>query len=125
MCQPADVVIDGDNLLYNDLFRAVHDAFGHILHPNDFGIRGELRAAFAQARMHSEQAIHALFTETVGQICWFNYGPHMLDPDGKHIQSTDPAYLPPSARPFPEQKAFLFPGETVHSYLDAFAERSP
>ena len=60
----------------NDLFRAVHDAFGHGLEGAGFRGRGEENAWQAHARLFTGPALHALTTETRGQNSWLNYGPY-------------------------------------------------
>jgi hypothetical protein len=60
----------------NDLFRAVHDAFGHSLEGAGFRARGEENAWQAHIRLYTGTAIHAATSETRGQNSWLNYGPH-------------------------------------------------
>lgn len=60
----------------NDLFRAVHDAFGHGIEGAGFRARGEENAWQAHARLFTGWAVAALTTETRGQNSWLNYGPH-------------------------------------------------
>jgi hypothetical protein len=60
----------------NDLFRAVHDTFGHGLEGAGFRARGEENAWQAHARLFTGDALKALTTETRGQNSWLNYGPH-------------------------------------------------
>jgi hypothetical protein len=59
----------------NDLFRAVHDAFGHSLEGSGFRGRGEENAWQAHVRLFTGDAIKALTSETRGQNSWLNYGP--------------------------------------------------
>jgi len=124
MCRDSGVVIDGEPLLYNDLFRAVHDGIGHVLYVNDFSLSGELQAAFAHMRMYSPRAVAALLTETVGQICWFYRGPHMLTSGGRPLQPGDLGYSPPRSRPYPDQKAFLFSEHLIARFRGQFEEVS-
>lgn len=63
-------------VLANDLFRAVHDAFGHGLEGAGFRARGEENAWQAHARLFTGPALAALTTETRGQNSWLNFGPH-------------------------------------------------
>jgi GNAT superfamily N-acetyltransferase len=63
-------------VLANDLFRAVHDAFGHGLEGAGFRARGEENAWQAHARLFTGEAVKALTTETRGQNSWLNYGPY-------------------------------------------------
>lgn len=60
----------------NDLFRAVHDAFGHGLEGAGFRARGEENAWQAHVRLFTGPAVGALTSETRGQNSWLNYGPH-------------------------------------------------
>ena len=62
-------------VLANDLFRAVHDAFGHGLEGAGFRARGEENAWQAHARLFTGSALAALTSETRGQNSWLNYGP--------------------------------------------------
>ncbi len=124
LCERSGIAIDGEPFLYNDLFRAVHDGIGHVLHPNNFGLRGELRAAFAHMSMYSERATRALFTETVGQICWFYCGPHMLAPGGgRPLRQGEPGYIPSDSRPYPDQRVFLFTDRLIQEFL-GFCEKA-
>lgn len=61
-------------VLANDLFRAVHDAFGHGLEGAGFRARGEENAWQAHARLFTGSALGAITSETRGQNSWLNYG---------------------------------------------------
>jgi hypothetical protein len=63
-------------VLANDLFRAVHDAFGHGLEGAGFRAQGEENAWQAHARLFTGPALGAITTETRGQNSWLNYGPY-------------------------------------------------
>lgn len=63
-------------VLANDLFRAVHDAFGHGIEGAGFRARGEENAWQAHVRLFTGDAVKALTTETRGQNSWLNYGPY-------------------------------------------------
>jgi hypothetical protein len=69
--------IDGKMMpvLVNDLFRAVHDAFGHGLEGAGFRARGEENAWQAHVRLFTGPAIGAITSETRGQNSWVNFGP--------------------------------------------------
>lgn len=56
-------------VLANDLFRAVHDAFGH-------GLEGEENTWQAHVRLFTGSAVGAITSETRGQNSWLNYGPY-------------------------------------------------
>ena len=60
----------------NDLFRVVHDAFGHGLEGAGFRARGEENAWQAHARLFTGPAIGAITSETRGQNSWLNFGPY-------------------------------------------------
>jgi hypothetical protein len=68
--------IDGQKkrVLANDLFRAVHDAFGHGLEGSGFRARGEENAWQSHARLFTGSAVAAITSETRGQNSWLNYG---------------------------------------------------
>ncbi|MEO8296359.1 MAG: transglycosylase SLT domain-containing protein, partial [Burkholderiales bacterium] len=70
--------LDGEprRVLANDLFRAVHDAFGHGLEGAGFRAQGEENAWQAHVRLFTGSAVGAITTETRGQNSWLNYGPH-------------------------------------------------
>jgi len=69
--------LDGPKMpvLANDLFRAVHDAFGHGLEGAGFRARGEENAWQAHIRLFTGAAKGAITSETRGQNSWLNYGP--------------------------------------------------
>jgi hypothetical protein len=62
-------------VLANDLFRAVHDAFGHGLEGAGFRAQGEENAWQAHVRLFKGKAVAAITSETRGQNSWLNYGP--------------------------------------------------
>lgn len=62
-------------VLANDLFRAVHDAFGHGIEGAGFRAQGEENAWQAHARLFTGSALGAITSETRGQNSWLNYGP--------------------------------------------------
>lgn len=70
--------IDGEQRVvsYNDLFRAVHDAFGHGLEGSGFRARGEENAWQAHVRLFTGTAVGAITSETRGQNSWLNFGPY-------------------------------------------------
>lgn len=63
-------------VLANDLFRAVHDAFGHGLEGAGFRARGEENAWQAHVRLFTGSAVAAITSETRGQNSWLNFGPY-------------------------------------------------
>lgn len=105
--------INGKTLLNNDVFRFVHDFFGHPEKGNAFGPIGEENAWLIHSRMYSDEARRAMTTETKGQNSWVNFGEHMRNPDGTLKTKGDEGYLPPQDRPYAEQKMGLLPDEIV------------
>lgn len=71
-----DFEISGQPALANDVFRAVHDYFGHIANGVGFRADGEENAWREHASMYSPLARRAMTSETRGQNSWLNYGPH-------------------------------------------------
>lgn len=78
----------------NDIFRAVHEFFGHAASGSNFRAAGEEGAWVSHSSMFSPEARRALTTETRGQNSYYNF----LDPERKQ---------------FAPQKAALFPEEFV------------
>lgn len=78
----------------NDIFRAVHEFFGHAASGSTFRASGEEGAWVSHSSMFSPEARRVMTTETRGQNSFYNY----FDPEKKQ---------------FAEQKAALFPQEFV------------
>jgi hypothetical protein len=76
MLRPSGEKIGEHEMLNNDLFRVVHDYFGHVKNGYGFRAAGEDNAWRAHAAMYSDLARPAMTTETRGQNSWVNYGPH-------------------------------------------------
>ena len=70
-----DYEISGRKARVNDLFRIVHDVFGHGSEGASFGARGEENAWQAHVRMFTPLAARAMTSETRGQNSWVNFGP--------------------------------------------------
>ena len=104
---------NGKKLLLNDLFRFVHDAFGHGKLGNSFGPVGEENAWYVHSQMFSPDARRAMTSETRGQNSWVNFGPQLRNKDGSLPKRGDKNYVPLSQRDFAPQKNFLFPDEYV------------
>jgi hypothetical protein len=68
--------IDGRELRANDIFRIVHDYFGHIKEGVGFRAEGEENAWRSHSAMYSPLGRKAMTSETRGQNSWLNYGPH-------------------------------------------------
>ena len=67
---------NGQPATVNDIFRAVHDYYGHAKEGVGFRADGEENAWRSHAAMFSPLARLALTNETRGQNSWVNYGPH-------------------------------------------------
>jgi len=83
-------------LVFNDVFRGVHDIMGHVVSGGGFGPNGEEKAWLAHRRTMPTLAHNALWCETRGQNAWTNFA---------HNHYT----LPIPERPFGEQKSGLVP----------------
>lgn len=103
---------------YNNVFRAVHDIFGHGLaverfkfhHGSagvDFGHHGEDHAYRTQAATFSPLARKALASETRGQNAAFHFGPL-----GPHNRNN------PTKAQYPEQKATILPEEHIQHGIE-------
>lgn len=64
-----------EDAMLNDIFRAVHDVFGHGMEEVGFRAQGEEHTWRSHARMFSPEARRALTTETRGQNSWLNFNP--------------------------------------------------
>jgi hypothetical protein len=67
---------NGIPVTVNDIFRAVHDYFGHAKEGVGFRHDGEENAWRSHASMYSPLARMAMTSETRGQNSWLNFGPH-------------------------------------------------
>ena len=67
--------ISGRPALNNDLFRVVHDFFGHVKDGVGFRAEGEENAWQSHAAMYTPLARRAMTVETRGQNSWVNFGP--------------------------------------------------
>lgn len=104
--------VDKDTgLTYNDMFRAVHDLFGHAAHGFEFGPKGEENAYLVHRQMFPAEAIPALTSETRGQNSWVNFGKHLRGTSGEVAKKGEEGYVPPAQRPYAEQKVGLLPEE--------------
>lgn len=118
----AGVEAGGVPLMHNDLFRAVHDLFGHVMPGNGFDVQGEFCATYSHQRMYSRAVHPVLFSETIGQICWFFYGPHLLDRWGIQARRGNPGYVRLASRPYPIQKATALPSRLLEEFNSCFDE---
>ena len=67
---------NGYPVTVNDVFRAVHDYYGHAKEGVGFRHDGEENAWRSHASMYSPLARLAMTSETRGQNSWLNFGPH-------------------------------------------------
>lgn len=115
-------------LTYNQMFRAVHDLFGHAANGNQFGPLGERNAYLDHAQMFRPESLPALTTETHGQNSWTNFGAHLRNAQGEVPAKGEAGYVSPKERPFAEQKAGILPSSVqtnpiwVKKTLDAMDE---
>lgn len=91
MLRPAGE-INGRPVVANDIFRIVHDYFGHIKEGNGFRAAGEENAWRSHSAMYSPEARPAMTAETRGQNSWVNYGPHAAK--NKTASGADTTYAP-------------------------------
>jgi predicted GNAT family acetyltransferase len=98
-------------LLANDVFRIVHDVFGHGKEGVGFGPVGEENAWHSHVRMYSPLAARAMTSETRGQNTWVNYGPH-----GEANRASQKQTV------YAEQKATLLPDEIAFEGVDEVSD---
>lgn len=99
-------------VLANDLFRAVHDAFGHGMEGAGFRADGEENAWQAHARLFTGSALAAATSETRGQNSWVNFGPYGEQNQTASAQTTK----------YADQKTGLMPAWT---WTDGFDDGGP
>ena len=75
----------------NDVFRIVHDYYGHTPNGFQFGPKGEYNAFRSHANMYSDLSISALANETLFQNAWVNYNKNVRRKDGSYIRFDDNA----------------------------------
>lgn len=101
----------GTDLTYNDVFRAVHDYFGHAKEGTSFGPKGEENAWASHMQMYSPEARPAMTAETRGQNSWVNFGPH-----GEANRAN------PAETKYAEQKAAIAPEEFLKNNREHIQE---
>ena len=106
MLDLSGIVLEGRQIPVNDVFRAVHDVFGHAMSKLTFTAKGEYNAFLSHVRMFSAAARPALAAETLFQNAWVNFGKHLRRKDGTLPAQGDDDWTPPRDRPFASQKAF-------------------
>jgi hypothetical protein len=105
--KPSGITVDGVEFAANDLFRAVHDVFGHVMHGYSFSARGEFSATYCHMQMYSTDVHAVLFAEQVTQICWYYYGPHLREG---------------GSRRYPDQKILQVPAELLEQFKAMFTD---
>lgn len=109
LLEKSGVKINGHELLVNDVFRAVHDYFGHTAEGWEFGPRGEYNAYLTHAPMFSDAAKPALAAETLAQNSWVNFGKHLRNAEGAIPGKGEEGHKPLKERPFADQKNLVIP----------------
>ena len=105
---------NGQKVTLNDIFRAVHDLYGHAKEGVGFRADGEENAWRAHAAMYSPLARGALTSETRGQNSWVNFGPH--GEKNKKANPVDTVYA--------DQKIGLMPSWTMFHGAEDFTNPS-
>jgi hypothetical protein len=115
---------DGSVMPWNDVFRAVHDAYGHWVYGYEFGPRGEWNATRAHSETLAPEALPALLAETQGQNSFVNAGRHIRRQDGTLPKKGEPDYVPLEERRFADQKAAVPPAELINAWLAYNSEKA-
>jgi hypothetical protein len=72
--QPSGIKLaDGYELTNSEVFRVVHDYFGHGILGNEFGAIGEENATLQHLDLYSDEAAPAVIFQTRGQNSWVNF----------------------------------------------------
>ena len=137
-----DEIDPATGLTVNEMFRAVHDYFGHAVTNNEFGRIGEERAQVVHGQMFSPLAKLALASETRGQNSWVNYSNANLPMRQKQkelreainrAKRSNPEDVPALEKQladtwkdfqFAEQKAVLLPAQMVRPDFNGIAPQS-
>jgi hypothetical protein len=93
--------IGGQPATNNDIFRVVHDYFGHAKEGVGFRADGEENAWRQHAQMYSDEARPAMTAETRGQNSWVNYGPNAQG--NATANGAQTVYAPQKATILPDQ----------------------
>lgn len=99
LMQPTEHINEGQPMPANDVFRIVHDYFGHAKEGNGFGQDGEDHAWKSHMQMYSPEAQKALTSETRAQNSFVNFHPSVAEHNKKN----------PSNTKYAEQKATILP----------------
>lgn len=103
MLQQTQFKHEGKNMPANDVFRVVHDFFGHHLTGSGFGPKGEHQSYLHHKQMFSPLAQKALASETMGQNSTVNYG-----------KFSEQNKANPAQTKFADQKAGLLPEHIIN-----------
>lgn len=127
--------VNGLPLLANDIFRFVHDFFGHAKLGNGFGAIGEENAWNIHSRMYTPLARLAMTTETRGQNSWVNFSgandkafelrdkARVLRREGKIEEAKNLTNQVYSMMKFADQKIGLMPAWTSQLNITDAGER--
>lgn len=112
---------NGQEMPANDMFRIVHDYFGHAKEGVGFGPKGEEHAWRAHMPMYSPDAQKALTTETRGQNSWVNFGPHG---ESNRADPANTKYADQKAGLLPDWATSMKPFEKPEEDKMAMSERN-
>ena len=101
LLQETQYEISGQTALANDIFRVVHDYYGHAKNGIGFRAEGEENAFLSHSAMYTNSAQRALATETRGQNSWVNFGPYGAQ--NKNASESDTIFAPQKAGLLPEE----------------------
>ena len=104
----AEPVPGMNGLIYNDIFRAVHDVVAHATPGVDFSPAGEAAAWLAHSHTMPEEAQGALGQETIGQNSTSNQTKNL----GAAVDD----------RPFPPQKANILSADLIQRAKETYGE---
>lgn len=113
LLDPVGEKINGHELVANDVFRIVHDYFGHIKEGVGFKADGEENAWRMHSAMYSELARKAMTTETRGQNSWVNFGPY--EEHNAHATGADTIFAPQKIGLMPDWVVKDGAGDTTFS----------
>lgn len=105
----------------NNVFRAVHDFFGHAMEGHQFGPLGEERAFREHMRMFSPEARRAMAVETRGQNSFVNFGP---DAAWNRANPAQTRYAPQKVGLMPEEFMQMSSGSALDDFMRAL-DRAP
>ena len=112
MLRLTDEFISGRRAKVNDIFRVVHDYFGHVKEGFGFRAAGEDAAYASHAVMFSPLARAALASETRGQNSWVNYGPAAKQ--NENASAADTVYA--------DQKVGILPEFVINEGIETLVE---